>query len=102
MKCFGSKPSFMAVLCTYGYSLSIFIPISIICVCPYQIVQWIVLGYGIVSSTSILIVSYWKELGKYVDKKRYIIISIVLVAQVGLYLLFKLYFFHKFTEEVHT
>ena len=37
---------------------------------------------------------------KYVDKKRYIIIGIVLCVQVGLFLLFKLYFFQKFTEAI--
>ena len=100
MKAFGSDITIVAVLCTYGYSFSIFIPVVIACIAPNQIVQWVLLGYAAFSSTSLLVVNYWKELGKYVDKKRYIIIGIVLCVQVGLFLLFKLYFFQKFTEAI--
>jgi hypothetical protein len=102
MKCFGSKDiSIVSIICTYGYSFSIFIPVAIICVCPNQILQWVLLGYAALSSTSLLIVNFWKELGKYVDKKRIIIMISVVVVQVGMFLLFKLYFFQKFTNEIN-
>lgn len=100
MKVFGGQIAIVAVLCTYGYSFSVFIPVVILCIIPNEIVQWVLLGYAAFSSTSLLIVNYWKDLGKFVDKKRYIIMAIVLIVQVGMFLLFKLYFFQRFSEEI--
>ncbi len=34
MKCFGSQTSYIQILCAYGYSMSIFIPIIIACSLP--------------------------------------------------------------------
>lgn len=100
MKCFGSLAPIPSIICTYGYSYSIFIPVVILCVIPSQIVQWCVLAYACFSSTSLLCVAYWKELGNFVANKRYIIIAIVLICQIGIFLMFKLYFFERFSEEL--
>lgn len=87
-------------MCTYGYSFTIFIPIVIACAAPINIMQWVLLAYGIFSATSFIIVNYWKELSKYMEKKRYILLVIILICQGGLFLLLKLYFFEQFTKEV--
>ena len=50
---------------------------------------------------SLLLVNYWKELSKYIDKKRYIILIFVIICQVGLFFVLKLYFFEKFTSTVY-
>lgn len=62
--------------------------------------QWILLAYGIFSATSFILVNYWKELSKYMEKKRYILLGIILICQIGLFLVLKLYFFEQFTEAV--
>ena len=100
MKLFGVKLGFVHVICTYGYSFSIFLPISIICVIQINAVQWIALIYAVFSSTSLLVVNYHKLMGEFSKNRKYIIIIIVLLAQLGLLLFFKLYFFRKFTDEV--
>ena len=100
MKLFGVKLGFVHVICTYGYSFSIFLPISIICVIQINAVQWIALIYAVFSSSSLLIVNYHKLMGEFSKNRKYIIIIIVLLAQIGLLLFFKLYFFRKFTDEV--
>ena len=100
MKLFGVKLGFVHVICTYGYSFSIFLPISIICVIQINAVQWIALIYAVFSSTSLLVVNYHKLMGEFSKNRKYIIIIIVLLAQIGLLLFFKLYFFRKFTDEV--
>ena len=82
MKVFGIKLGFVHVICTYGYSFSIFLPISIICVIQYNYVN------------------YYKLMGDFSRNKKSIIIGIVLLAQIGLLLFFKLYFFRKFSDEV--
>ena len=100
MKLFGVKLGFVHIICTYGYSFSIFLPISIICVIQINAVQWIALIYAVFSSTSLLVVNYHKLMGEFSKNRKYIIIIIVLLAQLGLLLFFKLYFFRKFTDEV--
>ena len=100
MKVFGIKLGFVHVICTYGYSFSIFLPISIICVIQYNFIQWIALIYAIFSSTSLLVVNYYKLMGDFSRNKKSIIIAIVLLVQIGLLLFFKLYFFRKFSDEV--
>ena len=100
MKLFGITLGFVHVICTYGYSFSIFLPISIICVIQVNAVQWIALIYAVFSSTSLLVVNYYKLMGEFSKNKKYLIIFIVLLAQIGLLLFFKLYFFKKFTDEV--
>ena len=34
MKCFGSQTNYIQILCAYGYSMSIFIPVIIACSLP--------------------------------------------------------------------
>ena len=66
MKAFGSSDiQFSNVICTYGYSYSIFIPCVILCCIDWQPLQWILLGYAAFSSTSLMIVNYYKEVNKY-------------------------------------
>jgi hypothetical protein len=100
MKIFGTSLTFASVICTYGYSFSIFLPISIICVIQWDILQWIFLIYAIFSSTSLLVVNYYKQMGDYSKNKKFLIIIIVLIFQFGLLLFFKLYFFQRFSQEV--
>jgi hypothetical protein len=100
MKCFGSESTFISVLCTYGYSFTIFIPIVIACAAPFDLAQWILLAYAVFSATSFILVNYWKELSKYMQKKRYFLIILVLACQVGLFFLLKMYFFERFTQEI--
>ena len=100
MRVFGIKLGFVHVICTYGYSFSIFLPISIICIIQFHFIQWISLIYAVFSSTSLLVVNYYKLMGDFSRNKKSIIIAIVLLAQFGLLLFFKLYFFKKFSDEV--
>ena len=100
MKLFGIKLGFVHVICTYGYSFSIFLPISIICLIQVNAVQWIALIYAVFSSTSLLVVNYYKLMGEFSKNRKYLIIGVVLLAQIGLLLFFKLYFFRKFSDEV--
>ena len=37
MKCFGSKASIAMVLTGYGYSFSIFLPITLLCIIPFTV-----------------------------------------------------------------
>ena len=100
MKISGTSITFVSVICTYGYSFSIFLPISIICVIQINMLQWIALIYAIFSSTSLLLVNYYRLMGDYSRNKKVLILAIVFLFQFGLLLFFKLFFFQRFSEEV--
>ena len=100
MKAFGSSINFVNVICTYGYSFSVFLPAVIFCVSNVNILQWIVLSYACFSSTSLLVVNYWKELQNFDSTKKYIICGVVLVIQIGLFILIKMCFFRILSDEI--
>lgn len=100
MKLFGSSTSYPSCVCIYGYSYSIYIPIVLCCAIGVNVAQWILLTYAAGASTSFILVNYWKEMGKYIDRKRYILIVFIIGCQAGLFLVLKLYFFETFTEEL--
>jgi len=100
MKIFGTSITFVSIICTYGYSFSVFLPISIICVIQVNLLQWIALIYAIFSSTSLLLVNYYRLMGDYSRNKKVLILAIVFLFQFGLLLFFKLFFFQRFSEEV--
>ena len=60
-KLFGAKINVASVICVYGYSYTIFLPIIIVCSLPNQLLQWILLAYAIFSSTSLIIMSIAKS-----------------------------------------
>ena len=103
MKAFGSTEiQFSSVICTYGYSFSIYIPCVILCCIDWQPLQWILLGYAAFSSTSLMIVNYYNEVNKYNSSgKKYLIIVLVLLVQIGIFIIFKFYFFKKLTKEIN-
>ena len=100
MKAFGSSINFVNVICTYGYSFSVFLPAVIFCVSNVNILQWIVLSYACFSSTSLLVVNYWKELQNFDSTKKYIICGVVLLIQIGLFILIKMCFFQAMSKKI--
>jgi len=80
------------ILCIYGYSLFIYLPVAIISIAPVTYVKWIVAGVGMILSTGFLVVNLWMPLKSRMAHA--IIILIVLTAlHGGLALTFRLYFF---------
>ena len=45
--------------------------------------------------------NYWKELSKYVEKQKYIILVIIFVCQMGFFIILKFYFFAKLSGTVN-
>ncbi|VDK42682.1 unnamed protein product [Anisakis simplex] len=51
--------SYLEILCAYGYSLSIFIPVSILWVIDVQWFRWLLIVVSVISSGSVLMGSIW-------------------------------------------
>ena len=48
----------MGILLHAGYALSIFIPISFVCVLPYEALRWAMIGVATVSSGLFLLLNF--------------------------------------------
>ena len=101
-KIFGAKISVAPVICIYGYSYTIFLPIIIVCSIPNNLLQWILLAYGIFSSTSLIIMNLSKALASMDKGKKIVIIIIILIFQVIIFFMLKLYFFKHLNKELMT
>lgn len=88
------------VLCIYGYTLSVFIPVSVLCVIPSNLMRVIlVLFSGLVSAIFLLsnFHAHLTDCFPYGEgdakKKTYLILGGMLAFHVGLLFIFKYYFF---------
>ena len=92
-KFFNIKTKYMTLVCLYGYSLTCFIPVLIICAFGFNWIQWLFLTYAISNSTAFLLINLWNIIKGQEDKKKYIILGIIGASQFIFYLTLKLYFF---------
>ncbi|KAK7874338.1 hypothetical protein R5R35_007810 [Gryllus longicercus] len=86
-----ARLGFLEMMCVYGYSLSIYIPVSILWLIEVDWLQWLILGVGAALSGSVLLMTAWPAVQKTHRLP-------VLAAVLGLHLLlaagFMLCFFH--------
>jgi hypothetical protein len=99
-KLFGAKINIASVICIYGYSYTIFLPIIIVCSIPNQLLQWILLTYAIFSSTSLIIISVSKSFVNVDKGKKLAIIIIICIFQIVIFFVLKLYFFKHLNKEL--
>lgn len=100
MKVFKLEMKYVSLVCLYGYSLTCFIPVLILCASGFGWVQWILLIYGIANSTAFIIINLWNLINSLEQKKKYIFIGIVCGGQFILFMILKFYFFGSFKAKV--
>ena len=99
-KIFGAKINVANVICVYGYSYTIFLPIIIVCSIPNSLLQWILLFYAIFSSTSLIIMSISKSFDEVGKGKKFSLLIIICLFQVIVFFVLKLYFFKHLNKEL--
>eukprot|EP01133_Synstelium_polycarpum_P016316 gene16316-19405_t len=87
------------MLCIYGYSLFIYVPISILCVIPQPIVQWVLVGLACLLSGAFLVTNIFTPLKEDFTKRGLIICAVIACLHAGLALVFKLYFFANISDD---
>ena len=100
----GSKPddqssianssSFLELLCVYGYSLAIYIPVSVLWTIQISWWQWGLVLAGAGLSGAVLVLAIWPSVQDHTKKIGFILIGIVLLLHILLACGFMLYFFH--------
>ena len=99
-KLFGANINIASVICVYGYSYTIFLPITIVCSLPNQLLQWILLAYAIFSSSSLIIISIAKSFVSIGKGKKFAVIIIICIFQMVIFFVLKLYFFKHLNREL--
>jgi hypothetical protein len=86
--------TFVELLCIYGYSLTIFIPVSVLWMIPITWLQWLITIIASLISGSVLIVTFWPTINS--DQKRFNTLSmlVVLIAHLFMAVCIMLVFFH--------
>jgi hypothetical protein len=86
--------TFVELLCIYGYSLTIFIPVSILWMISITWLQWSITIIASLISGSVLIVTFWPTINS--DQKRINTLSmlVVLTAHLFMAICIMLVFFH--------
>ena len=99
MKIFKIEMKYVSLICLYGYSLTCFIPVLIICASGFAWVQWILLIYGICNSTTFVLINIWNYIRTIDEKKKYTFLGIFCAGQFILFLILKFYFFGSFNNK---
>lgn len=92
-KYFGSQPGLMECFSVYGYSMAVWIPISVLCVLPFNLFRWAVVGVGFVSSGFFIMRSVNQIVSRSNGSIHKAIIPILLFAHALLVVMFKFKFF---------
>ena len=102
LKIYKAEMKYVSLICLYGYSLTCFIPVLILCACGFAWIQWLFLLYGIANSTIFVLINLWNYIRGIEDKKRYIFLGIFGAGQFILFLILKFYFFGSFKSNSTT
>ncbi|TPX44343.1 hypothetical protein SeLEV6574_g04543 [Synchytrium endobioticum] len=91
----------LEVVDIYGYGLSVWIPVSLLCIFPSDIWRWLLVALALTSSSLFKMRNFSPLIARATDLRAKILIPAILTAHVGFALMFKLGFF-KFVTTVST
>lgn len=86
--------SFLEIVCVYGYSLFIYIPISVLWVVPIEWLRWLLVMLGMCLSGTVLLSTFWPAVEDDDKKIAALILAIIFLFHGLLAVGFKVYFFH--------
>nr|CAG4642004.1 EOG090X0CJ3 [Eurycercus lamellatus] len=89
----------MEMISLYGYSLAIYIPISILWAIPYPWIQWTLVIVGAALSGSVLVLSLWKPLSSNQKGLAVILLAVVVTLHFLMAAGLQLYFF-RYSNDV--
>lgn len=91
---------YLCCLCIYGYSLSALVPVLILCSCGNNMIQWVSLLYGVISSTCFILINFYNVIKIQENNKKYVIIGSICGCQFILLFILRFYFFEKFNQAI--
>ncbi|ORZ22114.1 Yip1 domain-containing protein [Absidia repens] len=92
-KYFGCQPSLLEIINYYGYSLTIWVPVSVLCVIPYDIARWIFVGIAFSLTGYFLTKNLYSIISRTDAKTSRIILFVILGAHALFALVLKMAFY---------
>ncbi|EGR27849.1 Yip1 domain protein [Ichthyophthirius multifiliis] len=89
----GNLSQYIQMICLYGYSMACFVIVTLMNMIPLYYIKVISVIYGLLSSTVFIVINIFGDIKELAPQKKYIILGIIGVFQVGVMLTFLLYFF---------
>ncbi|GFS25417.1 protein YIPF [Elysia marginata] len=89
-----AKFSFLEMLCVYGYSLAIYVPISILWAIQVSWLQWTLVVVGAALSGSVLLLTFWPAIKEDSQKIAIGLMVFIFIMHAALAAGFVLYFFY--------
>ncbi|CAF2354625.1 unnamed protein product [Rotaria sp. Silwood2] len=86
--------TFLELLCIYGYSLTIFIPVSILWIIQITWLQWLLTIIGSLISGSVLIVTFWPTVNNGHQRFNALSMLVILFVHLLMAICIMLVFFH--------
>ncbi|CEM31672.1 unnamed protein product [Vitrella brassicaformis CCMP3155] len=90
--------NFRQLICVYGYSLFVFIPVSLICIAPLEWLKWVAVSVGMAISISFICINLYTDLTVSLPRFRYLLMGLLCAAQATLFLTYRLYFLTAHTH----
>ncbi|KAI9308694.1 hypothetical protein BJ944DRAFT_195504 [Cunninghamella echinulata] len=92
-KYFGCQPSLLEIIDYYGYGLTVWIPVSILCVIPYDIARWVFVGIAFILTSYFLVKNLYSVISRTDAKTSRIILIAILAAHTIFTLVLKISFY---------
>ncbi|CAO3695980.1 unnamed protein product [Rhizopus stolonifer] len=92
-KYFGCQPSLLEIINYYGYGLTIWIPVSLLCIIPYDYARWTFVGVAYIVTLYFLVKNLYIVISRTDAKTSRIILLAILFAHTVFTLILKMYFY---------
>ncbi|XP_033102437.1 protein YIPF1-like [Anneissia japonica] len=93
--------TFLEMVCVYGYSLTIYIPISLLLVIPSPAFRYTLMVIGLLLSVSVMLLTMWPAVKDLDIKMSVVILAVIFLLHTLLTVGFLLYFFDEQFDASH-
>ena len=83
----------ITIMCVYGYSYTILIPILLICIIPFKFIATLALLYFLIHSCTFLFYNMYLVIQQKAQKSKYVVLGLLGGIQLLLFFFLKFYFF---------
>lgn len=90
---FDGVTRYAKLACLYGYSLGVYLPVTVICIMPAELLRWIVILIAMTLSVSFVLLNLTQELAQFSGSKKYLVMGVAAGSHIVLGLSYKLHFF---------
>ncbi|CAO3593943.1 unnamed protein product [Absidia cylindrospora] len=92
-KYFGCQPSLLEIIDYYGYGLTVWVPVSVLCVIPYDIARWVFVGIAFALTGYFLVKNLYSVISRTDAKTSRILLLVILGAHAMFALVLKVAFY---------